>query len=233
MIQERLPAAPLRALLIDARLANFNATAEADGVWVEICPLDSYGQMKAVWGTLEIAVIAHRRGPSDYPAAFPRVARGVFQVHPGQFGPYGAEFFVPYQRPHPEFNTDLAPRGLVHARVNVPGEGSFEATTEVRLRPYSVIRDQMQLLGYSRFWQMNVRPGPKSGHFDDNSRHVIDLNVSLREVLDGLVQSLNVLECGSQGILVQHVEGTIDPESRPVGIHRFRDAVREQEDEVV
>jgi hypothetical protein len=151
------PALPLQALAIDARLANFNATVEADGVWVEICPLDSHGHLAAVWGTLEINVIAHRRGPSDYPAAFPKVASAVFNVQPAQFGPSGAAFLVPYHRPHPEFDTNLAPRGLVHARLNVPGEGRFEATTEVRLRPYSVVRDQLQLLGYPRFLPIETR----------------------------------------------------------------------------
>jgi len=155
-----VPVAPLQALAIDARLMNFNATVEADGIRVEILPLDALGLPKAVWGTLEIDVIAHRRGPSAYPSAFPKVASAVFSVHPEQFGPSGAAFFVAYHRPHPEFDTDLAPKGLVHARLNVPGEGRFEATTEVRLRPYSVIRDQMQSMGYPRFSQRDARRAP-------------------------------------------------------------------------
>jgi hypothetical protein len=148
---------PLRALAIDARLANFNSTVEADGIAIEIRPLDGFGRITAVRGTLLVEVYGNRLGPADYPAAFPKVASSVFAVETAHFGPEGAAFLVPYHRPHPEFDTDLTPKGLVHARLNVPGAGSFEATTEVRLRPASVTRDRAQLLGYPRFFPWEAR----------------------------------------------------------------------------
>jgi hypothetical protein len=66
-------------------------------------------------------------------------------VDPGDFGPGGAVYRLPFQEVHPELDTSMAPRGAVHARLSVPGQGTFEATSSmVRIRPYSAIRDALQ-----------------------------------------------------------------------------------------
>ncbi len=85
----------------------------------------------------------------------PGSAVGPSASPPDQFGPAGAIIKLPFQAPQPDFDLRLGPYGLVHARLSLPGNGSFEASQGMlRIRPYSAVRDQQQQLNGERFFDV-------------------------------------------------------------------------------
>ena len=143
------------SLSVDAQVANLNRTVEADGLVLHIYPLDGAGNMIPVDGTLDVELIASV--PPGWPRGepLPSIGRWSFRLIPQQFGPAGAIVKLPFQGVHPEFDLNLGPFGLVHARLSIPGNGSFEASqAALRIRPYSVIRDQSQLIDGRRFFDV-------------------------------------------------------------------------------
>jgi hypothetical protein len=57
-----------------------------------------------------------------------------------------------FQDVNPEFGKNLGPHGAIHATLSVPGQGTFEATGDTRIRPYSLIRDRLQQTTGRRFF---------------------------------------------------------------------------------
>ena len=143
------------SLSIDAQVANLNRTVEADGLVLHIYPLDGAGNMIPVDGTLDVELIASV--PPGWPRGepLPSIGHWSFRLIPQQFGPAGAIVKLPFQGVHPEFDLNLGPYGLIHARLSIPGNGSFEASqAALRIRPYSMIRDQSQLIDGRRFFDV-------------------------------------------------------------------------------
>lgn len=149
---------------LDARVANWNRTVEADGVLLHVYPMSAHGKVIPVDGTLEVQLIATVPPGWRQGVAFPHIGRWTLRVSREQFGPSGAVFRLPFQAKHPEFDMSMQPTGLVHVRLNVPGNGSFEASQSmVRIRPYSSVRDQLQQNDRRRFFDVErtERFGPR------------------------------------------------------------------------
>ncbi|HZZ73898.1 MAG TPA: hypothetical protein VFE24_16720 [Pirellulales bacterium] len=151
------PPAPVQtrvqSIRLDAQLANFNSTAEADGVVVYVQPIDRHGNLITVEGTLDVELTGVI--PNDFQTTneFQTIGRWTVVVRPDEIGPNGARFELPFQAVHPEFNLAWAPKGIVHATFSVPGQGSFEAATgAVRIRAYNPIRDRLQQREGVRFF---------------------------------------------------------------------------------
>jgi len=160
LLAPRPPAPPAMAtprvtsLSIDAALAHFGPNVNHDGLSLEVAPLDAAGQIVPVQGTLEVELYGEAVGVVTPANPFGVIGRWTQIVRADDFGPRGAVVRLPYQAVHPEFASRLAPVGAVHARLTVPGHGSFESTQpSVRLRPYSSVRDRLELsTGYRYFY---------------------------------------------------------------------------------
>ena len=140
-----LTPARVRSLRIDAYLANFNDTAEADGLVLHAYPLDARGNVVPVNGTLEVNLTGVLPNDFENTNEFVKIGRWVNMVRADDVGVEGATFDLPFQAVYPEFNLDYASKGLVHATLSIPGQGSFEATTgAIRIRAYNPIRDRLQ-----------------------------------------------------------------------------------------
>jgi hypothetical protein len=141
------------SLAIEAGVANWNADVEVDGLLVRVYPLDGTGTVVPVRGMLQFDLTGERGDESGPLQPFTTLGQWSRPVRFEDFGPQGAVFRLPFQGVHPEFNLSVAPLGAVHARLNVPGQGSFDATDSmVRIRPYSAVRDQLQLSTGRRFF---------------------------------------------------------------------------------
>jgi hypothetical protein len=142
-------APPVRSLAVDAFHANWDSDVESDGLVVVVYPLDGYGQVTPVEGTLEVEVVApevrrFQDAPHGRGLTLERIAQWTVAIHAEDFTSGGARVQLPYQAIHPEFDWKTLPQGLVHARLTVPGQGTFDATVDwVRLRPWSPLRDKM------------------------------------------------------------------------------------------
>ena len=145
----------VQSIEIDACVANWNQTVETDGIVVHLYPLDGMGCVVPVDGTLDVDLIAAVPAGSRLGVPFPEIGRWTVRVTPDQFGPSGAVFKLPFQGAHPEFDLNIGPFGLVHARLNVPGNGSFETSrATVRIRQYSNVRDEAQQITGHRFFDV-------------------------------------------------------------------------------
>jgi hypothetical protein len=143
---------PARHVTIDAALGGWSDTVEADGLVVYVQPLDATGRRVAVHGTLEVDLTGWRTGitaPNQY--SF-NLGRWTEPVRPADFGPRGAVYRLPFQAVDPQHDLTVASKGVVHARLSVPGQGTFDATqTDVRIRPFSACRDAIQTTTGQRY----------------------------------------------------------------------------------
>jgi len=146
-------ASQVRSLAIEVQVANWNSGVEVDGLVVDVYPLDAVGRMMPVRGTLEVDLIGHQATRARPGRTFPQIGRWMQPVALTDFGASGARYHLAFQHIHPESEFSLAPFGVVHARLSVPGEGVFEASAAaVRIRPYSAVRDQLQRATGQRFF---------------------------------------------------------------------------------
>lgn len=136
------------SLAINAYHANWDNDIESDGLVIEVLPLDRYGQIVPVTASLEVELIAPevRRfhdAPHGRGLTLERIGNWTAALHDEDFGPSGARIELPFLAVHPEFDTKILPHGLVHARLVVPGQGTFDTSDElIRLRPWSPLRDK-------------------------------------------------------------------------------------------
>lgn len=151
----RLPPgeARIRSLQIDAWAANWDDDAEVDGLVVNVYPLSRGWRLTPVTGTLSVELFGERVQAAARRTAFPQIGRWSQAVHPADFGPAGAVYRLEFRHEHPEFDLDLAAHGLLHVRLTAPGHGTFDASlAELRVRPYSGVRDRLQQRRGRRFF---------------------------------------------------------------------------------
>ncbi|MFZ5831903.1 MAG: hypothetical protein ACOY3P_17590 [Planctomycetota bacterium] len=143
------PCEPARVawLEIDARLGLWDGDVSADGILVEVAPRDLDGYPVAAAGTLDLQLFGIQPGPNGGPEArLRRLGSWSRRLRVEDYRHGVARVMLPFQGVHPQSATNLFVQGAAHARLSVPGQGAFETTQEmVRLRPYSVLRDWLEL----------------------------------------------------------------------------------------
>jgi hypothetical protein len=145
--------ARVRSLAIEAVVANWDADVEVDGLLVYVYPLDESGGVVPARGTLQFDLTGQRDRVFRRWQPFTTLGEWSRQVRVEDFGAEGAVYRLPFQGVHPEFDLTVAPRGALHARLSVPGQGTFETTESMlRIRPYSAVRDELQLSTGRRFF---------------------------------------------------------------------------------
>lgn len=143
----------VRSVAIEARVANWDGDVEADGLVLDIFPLDGAGFVLPVRGTIQVELIGEEAGPTRSRQPYAVLGRWTEQVCPVDFHAYGARYKLPFRQVHPEFDLRWASKGLVHVRLSVPGEGVFETSQSmVRVRPHSAIRDHLEQATGQRFF---------------------------------------------------------------------------------
>jgi hypothetical protein len=163
-INDNRSASPTRvgSLAIDATAANWDGDVENDGLLLRVYPLDREGAAAAAEGTLSVELIAERAGRAGGWQQRAAIGQWTRRVAAGDFGPNGATYRLPFQVVHPEFDADVAPHGVVHARLSVPGHGVFSTTeTAVRIRPPSAARDRWQQVTGRRFHPRELTGRPR------------------------------------------------------------------------
>jgi hypothetical protein len=153
-----LPPARVAMVTFDARLANWDADLETDGLVIDVAPLDIDGQIVPVSGTLEVSLYARERrildqAPNSGGDTTELVERWSQPIAASQrFTAYGTRLRLPFGAAHPELDSKwrVSPYGLVHVRFVVPGHGVFEDSRDgLRLRPFAPNRDRLeQSTGY-------------------------------------------------------------------------------------
>ena len=144
MAVERLPSDPtprVASLHIEAILANFDSDAEPDGLRVLVTALDARGLPVLVDGQLELSLTADtqfRRGGRHDTRSLP------LRQHLGEWTRRlehtcqrsgAALVLLEFPGPVDIHEADVSPWGVLSARLGVPGQGAFDATADVWLRP--------------------------------------------------------------------------------------------------
>ena len=157
-------ALPVQWLDIEAGPARWDQYCDIDGMSILVAPKDAYGQVIPVRGTLDVDLIAEYGGVVRLPDPFSRIGHWSQAVHPDDFGPFGAVYKLPFQDVNPEFSDHLGPHGAVHATLSVPGQDTFQATADARIRPYSLIRDRLMQTTGRRFFPEETIGQPWEKH---------------------------------------------------------------------
>lgn len=142
----------VRSLQIDCKVANWDADSEVDGLLVRVQPLDAWGQVVPVDGALDVQLVTETRLATGGQLMIRRddpfrvSERWTVQLRAVDFSPTGIVAKLMFRRSHPERDLDLAPEGLVLARLRLPTAGTFDASDpNVVLRSGSRFRDDLQL----------------------------------------------------------------------------------------
>lgn len=151
---------PVTTISFDARIANWDADVETDGLVVDLFPLDGEGYLAPVSGAVEIELFGPQRrvfhhAPLSGGDTLERIERWVVQIDPLQFTSGGVRLKLPFGAVHPEIDTDWVAwhYGLVHVRLVAPGHGTFDASRDgIRIRPWAPVRDQLELNTNRRFF---------------------------------------------------------------------------------
>jgi hypothetical protein len=121
----RPPPPPVRQLRINAWIDSWDADAQADGLIVELLPLAEDGTLRPVTGTVEIILLGQLRFGRAEP--WGQLGRWSQVVRLEDFGPLGALYRLPFPLASVPVCDEFSHRGLVEARLVVPGEGAFAA----------------------------------------------------------------------------------------------------------
>lgn len=134
----------VRWLIAGASCGKWSPNVGVNGMLVEVAPRSYAGEVVPVQGTLEVELYAYRQRGIQRVRHPQRLGRWVVQLSPEDFGAYGAVVPLPFQAFNPLRDQTIEPQGLVHTRLSIPGQGTFEASaTDVELRPYSAFRDRL------------------------------------------------------------------------------------------
>lgn len=148
---------PVKTLIVDAELAQWDKDAQTDGLRILVYPLDAHGNIVPVDGHIEFTLAVERESSRVRPGyvkdpEFVESERMTFPVRKEQFRTGAAFYQLPFDRWHPDFELTFAHQALLHARLSIPGQGVFEASdAQVCLRQFSRFRDQLQYYSQGRY----------------------------------------------------------------------------------
>ncbi len=155
-------AATVRSLAIEARAANWNADPAVDGIRLTVYPLDSWGDVIPVRGTVTAELVGDARSlrKPQPKHRYPRLSRLGWwnrSIHPTQFTAGGAAFELPFQAYDPEMDPTIRSRTLLIVRLTVPGQGTFRASLpDVWVRPFSVMRNRIETITGNRYLPQEI-----------------------------------------------------------------------------
>ncbi|QDU76947.1 hypothetical protein Pan97_40050 [Bremerella volcania] len=150
--------APVSSVSSWATFKSWDSDPSVDGLEVTFTAEDSQGLPTAARGHLEAELYAFRKAsfssvPHGLGAQFVKI--GSWRIPLDQTFPrYDSRVArLPYQAISPATDGSVSPLGTLVIKLVVPGQGTFSASLEdVRLRPYSSIRDANVLRGNPRFY---------------------------------------------------------------------------------
>lgn len=139
----------VQSLTIDAYLANWDRDAEVDGLELRVYPLNIDRAVIPVDGLVTAELIGqyypeiHIFDPVQQEVQL--LEKWTERVHPRSFGNDGAVLRLRFRARHPEFDLAVRYFGQVNVKLNVQGQGTYDATVPVTLRTFSPLREQLQL----------------------------------------------------------------------------------------
>jgi hypothetical protein len=144
------PTLRVTSMDVSVSLGNWDDDVESDGLVIRVSPRDSRVELVRTPCTLRVSLVGQRfislsEAPRKRGARMEQIGSWSRQVSAEQIGSSGAMFRLPFQGVDPQFDLDMDRIGLVRVALVVPGSGVIERTIDgVRVRPFSVLRDEIQ-----------------------------------------------------------------------------------------
>lgn len=146
----------VQSLAIDAYLANWDRDAEVDGLELRVYPLNFERTVVPVNGLVTAELFGQYVPPIHiFDPVLEEVSlleKWTEHVDARLFGNDGAVFRLRFRSNHPEFDLAVRYFGQVNVKLNIHGQGTYDATVPVTLRTFSPLREQLQLYHGHRFF---------------------------------------------------------------------------------
>lgn len=156
------------SISISSQVSNWDGDVERDGLLVDLYPLSTNGKRVPVNGQLECKLIVQKQkwqGGEHVDRSrdqFTVLERWNISLKQKHYEDGIATVKLPFKNRHPEAELDVDSDALLFVRLSVPGKGVFEASDEtVRLRPYSAIREELQLYRGNRYFPQERIPASR------------------------------------------------------------------------
>jgi len=166
----------VQSLDVLASLSNWDRDADTDGLELRVRPLTCDEDLAEVDGLVTVRLLGQRRGtrarlessqqfgfwtngasvseywPGRGPQRYVELGRWTERIRAEQLTARGYVVRLPFRRVHPGHDLDVGLDGVVDVRLNVTGQGSWNATTPLQLRTFSPLRDDLQLYRRTRYF---------------------------------------------------------------------------------
>ena len=136
---------------IDACLVNLDRDVEPDGVEVAVAALNRYGETRPVRGSFVARLTVERGDFHTGRIQYETAQRWSQAVSRRDFHNGVAVYRLRFRTVRPEQDLELSSLGLLNVRFSVAGQGNFEASTPLSIRPLNPFRDWLQLQRGTRF----------------------------------------------------------------------------------
>lgn len=121
------PRPSVKSLSVYASVENWDADAQADGLRLHLAPLNARGQLALAGGSLSIELSVRRHDLVTTRETAAGAESWSRQIAVADFGPDGAAIDLPFRSLRRESNPRFLLLGDLKVRLNVAGEGSFDA----------------------------------------------------------------------------------------------------------
>jgi hypothetical protein len=137
--------------IISLCLANLDRDSEADGIEVSIAAIGDDGLPMSVRGNLSVTLFGERRRAQTADVEFPELAKWNQRVRSEDFSDGVATYRLPFRTVAPEWEFDLLPDAVLSITLGASGHGNFQAAAPIVVRPFNVLRDNLQQWRGTRF----------------------------------------------------------------------------------
>lgn len=152
----RRPSPKVVSLSVRARLANWDADPQPDGLLVELTPLDANGDFAAVSGNVDLVLYGerHQQGGKAHEDREPVfiLEKTTKLLRTAHASSDAYHLRLPFQKFDPNRDFSIGEYGILEARLSLPGQGVFKASDDwAQLQDSSRTRDNLQQLAGSRY----------------------------------------------------------------------------------
>lgn len=151
-VATRRRATRIRNVEVEAHLVNLDRDVEPDGLELVVAAIDENGYPVPVRGSLYVRLWGERIQPHGSLVRYEQVQQWTQRVDREDFVEDVASYPLRFRTVRPEFDLGLHADALVHVRLSVFGQGSYEASVPVQLRKFNPVRDRLQLTRGGRFF---------------------------------------------------------------------------------
>lgn len=132
----------VKSIRVFAQLETWNGDPKPDGLRLFVAPRSATGDLVPASGVVTARLVVYRGNWQGSLGGFRQEETWTREISAADFGAHGGIVDLPFRNFRPEFDNELLPLGVLHVRLSVAGQGTFDSTLEdVELRSVAFTRD--------------------------------------------------------------------------------------------